>query len=138
MYEYKCTILRIVDGDTIDVNIDLGFNMWIHRERIRVSGIDAPEMRTKDKVTKVFGKASKEYVQSLLPIGSTQIVKNKKKKKGKYGRILGDFIIEDKMLSALMIENYHAVPFNGQSKEDIQLLHEANRQILVNSGKIIL
>ncbi len=57
MYEYKCKILRVVDGDTVDVDIDLGFGIWLHRERVRVMGIDTPESRTRDKVEKKFGLA---------------------------------------------------------------------------------
>ena len=55
MYTYKCKILRVVDGDTVDVDIDLGFGVWRHKERIRIFGLDTPESRTRDKVEKVFG-----------------------------------------------------------------------------------
>ncbi|SVE26486.1 uncharacterized protein METZ01_LOCUS479340, partial [marine metagenome] len=60
MYEYNCKILRVVDGDTVDVDIDLGFGIWHHKERIRIYGLDAPESRTRDKVEKVFGKYAKQ------------------------------------------------------------------------------
>ena len=60
MFEYKCKILRIVDGDTVDVDIDLGFGIWRHRERVRLVGIDTPESRTRDLVEKKFGNAAKE------------------------------------------------------------------------------
>ena len=59
MYEYKVNIVKIVDGDTVDVDIDLGFGMWIKDERVRMMGIDTPESRTRDKVEKKFGLASK-------------------------------------------------------------------------------
>ena len=49
MYEYKCKVIRVVDGDTVDVNIDLGFGVWLHKERVRIQGIDTPESRTRDK-----------------------------------------------------------------------------------------
>ena len=55
MHEYRCKILRVVDGDTVDVDIDLGFGIWIHKERVRVMGIDTPESRTRDLVEKAFG-----------------------------------------------------------------------------------
>ena len=93
-YEYKCKILRIVDGDTVDVDIDLGFGVWMHKERVRIVGLDTPESRTRDKEEKVFGLAAKEYLKGLLPIGSMQIIKTQKDKTGKFGRILGDFIID--------------------------------------------
>ena len=54
MYEYRCKILRVVDGDTVDVDIDLGFGVWMHKERVRINGIDTPESRTRDKEEKVF------------------------------------------------------------------------------------
>ena len=98
MYEYKCKILRVVDGDTVDVDIDLGFGVWMHKERVRINGIDTPESRTRDKEEKVFGLAAKERVKELLPIGSMQVLKTEidksgEDKKGKFGRILGDFKI---------------------------------------------
>jgi micrococcal nuclease len=55
MYEYRCKIAKVIDGDTVDVDIDLGFGMWMHKERIRLHGIDTPESRTRDLVEKKFG-----------------------------------------------------------------------------------
>ena len=71
MYEYRCKVLRVVDGDTVDVDIDLGFGVWMKKERVRMMGIDTPESRTRDKVEKKFGLASKIlslYIDSLLKI----------------------------------------------------------------------
>lgn len=138
MYEYRCKILRIVDGDTVDVDIDLGFDIWMHRERIRILGIDTPESRTRDLEEKAFGLAAKQYVKDLMPIGSQQIIKTQKDKTGKFGRVLGDFIIEGKLLTELMIENYHAVPYNGESKDDVKSLHLINRTKLLESGLVKL
>ena len=138
MYEYRCKILRIVDGDTVDVDIDLGFGVWMHKERVRIAGIDTPESRTRDLVEKKFGLAAKQFLKDLMPIGSQQIIKTQKDKTGKFGRILGDFILEDRLLSQLMIENYHAVPYFGDSKEDIQALHLLNRNKLLESGEVKL
>ena len=73
MYEYKCKIRRVVDGDTVDVDIDLGFGIVLANERVRVMGIDTPESRTRDKVEKKFGLAAKEKLKSLL--GKTSILK---------------------------------------------------------------
>ena len=75
MYEYRCKILRVVDGDTVDVDIDLGFGMWMHKERVRMMGIDTPESRTRDKVEKKFGLASKQFVKDMMPVGSKQVLK---------------------------------------------------------------
>ena len=69
VYEYNCKIVRVVDGDTVDVDIDLGFGIWRHKERIRLHGIDTPESRTRDLVEKKFGYQSKEMVEIFLHLG---------------------------------------------------------------------
>ena len=66
MYEYKCKIIKVVDGDTVDVDLDLGFGVWLRDERVRIMGIDTPESRTSDKVEKQFGLAAKNRLISLL------------------------------------------------------------------------
>ena len=71
MYEYNCKIRRVVDGDTIDVDIDLGFGHWIHGERIRLFGVDCPECRSRDKTEKAAGLAAKDFVKRLLHDGGT-------------------------------------------------------------------
>ena len=87
MYEYKCKILRIVDGDTVDIDIDLGFGIWMHRERVRMYGIDTPESRTRDLEEKKFGMMAKDFVKSMMPIGSIQTLRTSKyDAKGKFGR----------------------------------------------------
>ena len=78
MYEYKCEIVKIVDGDTIDVNIDLGFGTWIHNERIRLYGIDTPESRTRDLEEKKAGLYAKKCVEGFMPVGSSQVLMTKK------------------------------------------------------------
>ena len=140
MYEYKCKILRVVDGDTVDVDIDLGFGMWMHKERVRMMGIDTPESRTRDKVEKAFGLASKERLKELLPIGSIQILKTEidrsgEDKKGKFGRILGDFITEDdRRCTTILVEEGHAVAYFGGSKDEVDAQHMANRTRLLENG----
>ena len=138
MYRYRCKVLRVVDGDTIDVDIDLGFGVWMHRERVRIMGIDTPESRTRDLVEKQFGLAAKEYVKTLMPVGSMQIIKTQKDKTGKFGRILGDFELEGGMFTEIMIDNHHAVAYNGQNKEDVKESHLRNRAILIENGSIKL
>ena len=139
MYEYKCKILRVVDGDTVDVDIDLGFGVWMHKERVRMMGIDTPESRTRDKVEKAFGLASKARLKDLLPIGSIQILKTEidkggEDKKGKFGRILGDFLIDDRRATDILVEEGHAVAYFGGSKEEIEMKHLANREKLLREG----
>ena len=156
MYEYHCKIIKVIDGDTVDVDIDLGFGVWLKKERVRVNGIDTPESRTRDKEEKKFGLISKNRVKQLLPVGSTQILKtesdrNGEDKKGKFGRILGDFVFnkpvsnDDKIpileidgvrLSDVLIDEYMAVRYHGQSKDDIAEQHIKNREVLIGRGLV--
>ena len=76
MYEYKCKIVKIIDGDTVDVDIDLGFGVWLHKERIRLYGIDTPESRTRDLEEKKYGLKAKEMVETFKFIGESYEVEN--------------------------------------------------------------
>ena len=141
MYEYKCKILKVVDGDTVDVDIDLGFGCWLRGERVRVMGIDTPESRTSDKVEKVFGLKAKERLNSLLgtdAILQTQVSKNGENMKGKFGRILGNFLTEDgsKICADILVQEGHAVHYTGGSKDAINDQHMKNRQRLVDEGVV--
>ena len=140
MYEYKVTVLRVVEGDTVDVDIDLGFGIVLSNERVRIMGIDTPESRTRDAVEKKFGLASKARLKSLLgktAVLKTQINKNGEDMKGKFGRILGDFVAPDgRMVTDILVEEGYAVAYFGGSKEEIQIKHEANRQKLIREGKV--
>ncbi len=142
MYEYKCKIVRVIDGDTIDVDIDLGFGIWIHKERIRLMGIDTPESRTRDAEEKKAGLYAKSVVQAFLPVGSMQTLKTVNDKTGKFGRILGDFYVydgeEDRqvLLAEYMIKHYVGVEYDGKSKEEIYALHIRNRNYLIAEGHI--
>ena len=140
MYEYRVSVLRVVDGDTVDVDIDLGFGVWLRDERVRIMGIDTPESRTRDKVEKVFGLAAKSRLKSLLgktAILKTQVNKDGEDMKGKFGRILGDFVSEDgRMVTDVMIEEGHCVAYFGGSKEEIQEKHMVNRKKLIREGVV--
>jgi micrococcal nuclease len=142
MYEYRCKVLKVVDGDTVDVDIDLGFGVWLHDERVRIMGIDTPESRTSDKVEKLFGLAAKARLKELLgkeTILKTQVNKDGEDMKGKFGRILGDFVTEDgRMVTEVMIEEGHCVLYFGGSKEDVQEQHMRNRERLVSNGTVSL
>jgi micrococcal nuclease len=94
MYEYNCKIVRVVDGDTVDVDIDLGFSHWIHNERIRLYGVDTPECRTRDDEEKAAGLLAKAFVEDALHVGGTYILSTREK--GKFGRYLGVIFVSDK------------------------------------------
>ena len=128
MYEYKCKVIRVVDGDTVDVDIDLGFGVWLHKERVRIQGIDTPESRTRDKVEKRFGLLEKEFVEDFFKIGDVILTTKKYDAKGKFGRILGELWVFDTNVNRKMIEEHHAVEYHGQSKEEIAEQHIINRR----------
>tara|TARA_R110000782_G_scaffold51506_1_gene110955 strand:+ start:423 stop:1010 length:588 start_codon:yes stop_codon:yes gene_type:complete len=142
MHEYKVNILRVVDGDTVDVDIDLGFGMWLRKERVRVMGIDTPESRTSDKMEKVFGLAAKNRLISLLgaeAILHTQVSKKGEDMKGKFGRVLGNFVsLNGEKCAAVLIREGHAVAYQGGSKQNIASQHLANRERLVREGAVVI
>lgn len=138
--EYDVTVVKVVDGDTVDVDIDLGFGICLKDERVRIMGIDTPESRTSDRVEKLFGKASSKRLGELLEVDAKLITtedKNGEDMKGKFGRILGDFILEDgRRVTEVMQETGHCVPYVGGSKDDTQVEHEINRQRLLSEGVV--
>ena len=125
-YIYICEIVKVVDGDTIDCAVSLGFDVSV-RQRIRLYGVDAPESRTRDLEQKKYGKASKRFVKDFL---SSDYILLKTREKGKYGRYLGDFCVNDKWLCDEMIKAHHAVPYYGQNKADIAAAHIRNRELV--------
>ncbi len=130
MYEYKCKIVRVVDGDTVDVDIDLGFGVWLQKQRIRMYGIDTPESRTSDKIEKVYGKAATAFLTKWTNAGDLTL-KTFKDGKGKYGRILGELWYgAEHNINQLLVDNHHAVRYYGQSKDEIAEEHIANRSKL--------
>lgn len=126
MFEYKCKVTKVVDGDTVDVDIDLGFGVWLRDQRIRLYGIDTPESRTSDPSEKLYGKAAAEFLKKWLDGGDVTI-KTHKDERGKFGRILGDLWVFDTNVNRKMIEEHHAVEYHGQSKEEIAEQHIINR-----------
>ena len=140
--EFHVSITKIVDGDTVDVDIDLGFGVWLHKERVRIMGIDTPESRTSDKMEKVFGLAAKERLTSLLgaeAILHTQVSKKGEDMKGKFGRVLGNFVsLNGENCAAVLIREGHAVAYQGGSKENVASKHLANRERLVREGAVVI
>ena len=137
MYEYRVEIVRVVDGDTVDVDIDLGFGVWLKKQRVRLYGIDTPESRTRDLNEKKYGLMAKEYLKERISNGA--ILKTRLDGKGKYVRILGEFIVlDDAGTGALndnevrvnvnqeMIDKHYGVAYYGQSKKEIAEQHLIN------------
>ena len=139
MYEYKCKeIKKIVDGDTLDVVLDLGFNIF-HSCRVRMAGIDTPESRTRDLDEKARGKLAKEFLKNWVTEYENNkkniVIKTKKEiAKGKFGRVLGELWVEGVNVNEDMMESYHAVPYSAQNKEEVKKLHLENRERLIEQG----
>ena len=115
---YSCKLVRVVDGDTCDAMIDLGFNVWV-KNRIRFMGVDAWESRTRNKEEKVKGLAAKSYVKDLLENsddGKFSIISHGV---GKYGRVLGELFVKgyETSVNELLKENGHASEYYGGKKK---------------------
>ena len=136
MYQYKVTVTKVVDGDTVDVDIDLGFAVVLKKQRVRLYEIDTPESRTRDLEEKKFGLASKKHLKNKLE-NATNIYLTSHDK-GKFGRILGELFIDDneKSVNMQLVDNHHAVYYYGQNKNDVKQEHLVNREWLTKNKKI--
>jgi micrococcal nuclease len=133
MYQYKCEVNRVVDGDTIDVTLDLGFSI-LHKCRVRLYGIDTPESRTKDLDEKARGKLAAKFLEDSIKSGKEILLKSElKDSKGKYGRVLGSIFVDNLNINEAMVAQNLAVKYNGQSKDDVEAAHMANREILLQN-----
>ena len=123
-------VTKVVDGDTIDVIIDLGFDI-MYKSRVRLFGIDTPESRTRDLVEKKYGLMSKDYLKEALKNAEKIVIKTHKgEETGKFGRILGEIFCDNVNINQQMCDVGHAVAYYGQSKDSIQEEHMKNRKIL--------
>ena len=115
MYEYKAKLIRVVDGDTCDALIDLGFNTWV-KKRIRFKGVDTWECRTRDKEEKKKGLAAKAFTKEQLE--KEEVFKLISHGVGKYGRVLGEIFISDneESLNECLIREGHAYTYEGGKK----------------------
>ena len=142
MYQYKAKITRIIDGDTVDCDIDCGFGIILANQRIRLYGIDTPESRTRDLEEKKCGKLAAQYIEDHIKVGSNFTLRSRLDQKGRYGRILGELICfvpefdREMSLNDAMIMKKLAVKYFGQSKDDIEEEHLKNREHLYQSGLI--
>jgi len=119
MFEYYVKkVNKVVDGDTIDVDIDLGFDISFS-SRVRLAGIDTPESRTADKMEKALGLESKEYLKKAIDAAKTVVIKTEKMDSSeKYGRILGWVFLDgsDKSINQKMIDGGYAWGYLGETK----------------------
>ena len=115
-YTYRVkSIVKIVDGDTFDCDIDLGFSVVLSKQRIRLMGVDTWESRTRDKEEKAKGLIAKQFTKDMLE-GAEEITL-KSHGKGKYGRVLGEVYCDDKCLNKELISGGHAYEYFGGKKK---------------------
>tara|TARA_Y100000289_G_C3887423_1_gene132056 strand:+ start:35 stop:451 length:417 start_codon:yes stop_codon:yes gene_type:complete len=133
---YRADITRVVDGDTCDVTLHLGFDI-LYKGRVRLTGIDTPESRTRDLEEKKFGLASKQYFKDWVAQQDYVLVESTEK--GKFGRILGRIYNSDmsECYNDKSIEDHHAVPYNGENKELVEQQHMDNRNWLTEQGLVV-
>jgi len=141
MYEYKCKVKRVVDGDTMDVILDLGFDV-LHACRVRLAGIDTPESRTRDLDEKARGKLSKAYLKESIK-GKKIVLRTKlKDSRGKFGRVIAEVWAEFeegsmRNVNELMIKECYAVKYNAENKALVEEAHLANRAVLIEKGLFV-
>lgn len=110
LYTYRATVTGVYDGDTITADIDLGMGVWSHEQKIRLRGINTPEIKIGTAEDRALGAKARDYLRSLL-MGKTVVIRTFKDKKEKFGRWLADVWIDEVKVNDRMIESGHAVPF---------------------------
>jgi|TARA_R100001230_G_C5645711_1_gene151325 micrococcal nuclease len=119
-YIYKATLVKIIDGDTFDCDIDLGFNVWMHKQRVRLYNIDTPESRTRNLAEKALGLKAKQLLTDLL--GEKFFISSlgEGKSRGKYGRILGTpYTADGQDICQLLVDSGLAVYYDGGKKTKV-------------------
>lgn len=136
MYTYLANVIRVLDGDTIIVDIDLGFDIWVRNQSIRLEGIDTPEIRTTDIKEKMAGNLAKLRLEELIG-GKPVIVKTIKDKTEKFGRMLGVILNSNELnINQTLLDERLAVKYEGQSKDLVLDAQNKNIEYLIKEGKI--
>ena len=144
-YLYKATVVRCVDGDSVIFDIDCGFDVQLKAQSVRLYGIDTAETRGGAPELKGLGKIAKDYVTQMIPVGSEVLLKTHLDRKGKFGRILAEIYMpetvgvegyQEKSLNQILLDELLAVPYHGQSKEDIINQHLINVEHHKAEGRI--
>ncbi len=139
-YEYHAKVTQVVDGDTIIVDIDLGFSVVLSNQSVRLLGVDTPESRTSDKVEKVFGIASKDYTKSFVENCKKDVIirTHKSDDSEKFGRLLAEIINPEskEVLNDSLVSDGFAVKYLGENKDNVKNLHLQNRKRLIDEGKV--
>ena len=141
-FEYHAKVNKVIDGDTINVDLDLGFNVVLSNQNVRLLGIDTPESRTSDKTEKIFGNLSKEKVKEFIDKCEGQVILQTvlSDSEEKFGRLLGKVINpkDNVILNEWLIANHYAVAYNGENKDKVAQAHLSNRKFLIDNKEITM
>ena len=141
-FEYHAKVNKVIDGDTINVDLDLGFNVVLSNQNVRLLGIDTPESRTSDKTEKIFGNLSKEKVKEFIDKCEGQVILQTvlSDSEEKFGRLLGKVINpkDNVILNEWLIANHYAVAYNGENKDKVAQAHLSNRKFLIDNKEIAM
>lgn len=138
MYEYKAKVKRVIDGDSVVLDIDLGFYIFMNETKIRLYGIDTPEMNSEDPLLRLQGVLATRYLYDNLPIGSKVTIKTVLDKREKYGRLLATIITQDGLnINDGLLENKLAINYKNLTREEQIAKHYENQQYLIMRGSII-
>lgn len=134
-FSYRISkVTKVIDGDTIDVLLDMGFDIKYH-SRVRLFGIDTPESRTRDREEKVRGLLSKAYLKNALKQGKKMTIRtHRRSEKGKFGRILGEVFVDGVNVNLKMCKEGYAVQYYGQNKSLVEAEHIKNKNKLIKKG----
>lgn len=139
-FEYHAKVNKVIDGDTINVDLDLGFNIILSNQSVRLLGIDTPESRTSDKIEKVFGTLSKNKVKEFIDRCEGQVILQTvlSDSEEKFGRLLGKIINskDNTVLNDWLITSHYAVAYNGENKDKVAQAHLSNRKLLIDNKEV--
>jgi micrococcal nuclease len=139
MYEYKATVKRVIDGDSLVLDIDLGFYMFMNETKIRLYGLDTPEMNSDDPLLRLQAVLATRYLYDNLPVGSKVTIKTVLDKREKYGRLLATITTQDGFnINDGLLENKLAINYKNLTRDEQIAKHYENQQYLIQRGFIIL
>ena len=138
MYEYKATVKRIIDGDSVVLDIDLGFYMFMNETKIRLYGLDTPEMNSEDPLLRLQAVLATRYLYDNMPVGSKVTISTVLDKREKYGRLLATIITEDGFnINEGLLNNKLAISYKNLTREEQIQKHYENQEYLIMRGFII-
>ena len=138
MYEYKAIVKRVIDGDSLVLDIDLGFYIFMNETKIRLYGLDTPEMNSDDPLLRLQAVLATRYLYDNLPVGSKVKINTVLDKREKYGRLLATIITEDGFnINDGLIENKLAINYKNLTREEQIQKHYENQEYLIQKGFII-